>query len=689
MARRLDKTLVDYLIIAISPALIMLLVGSLVFFLIEVFYQGNFQGRLQYIFALFVFAAVLIARISIDEGRERAALFAAPLAVAVLMAVDKFVQFKGGWLGPWSCFVINCGLVGLVWWASDKLTWDCTLIDEAEEDSGEGLLEAVGLDRPDKAALQKQITPASAAQDKAGAAVQLPPQQEPAVPTLSKAAVARLSPLERRELGLIDHPELRPKQQTWWQRFVERRRRPHAPGLWVVYFSLAALPLFGIGQLFIPSNRPTSRQYAFCLLFIYTASGLGLLLTTSFLGLRRYLRQRQQEMPLSMVNLWLGVGGALIAGVMLAAILLPRPNAEYAVSELPFQIGSPDQTSSPHGVGHDGVDENKSWARGEKKDDKQSGSAPSDKQGKAPSPDGKAPPGDKKGDSGKDKNSDQPQGEKSQPQPSSQDDQGQKKSPENDKGPASRDKSDEAKKTPADRDSQKDKKTPDGSRSGEKQPPDSKTGQRPSAGRTPEKPAPTPMMPHVTLAPGVSPLMVLFKCLFYLALAVLVLYWMWKNRAKLWTGIVNFWPWLMGLWHSLFGGSARRVGPLTTDAELAKSLLPRFIDFTDPFVAGMAGEYPAEELVRYTFDALEAWARDRGHPRQPEQTPHEFARNVGSQVSSLADDAEQLADLYCQAAYAPGTLSIGNVARLPHLWRTMRAEAVPASPDGIDIGSLA
>ena len=53
-------TLADYMIIAISPALIMALVGSLVFFLIELFYQGQYQSRLQWVFACFVMAAVLI-----------------------------------------------------------------------------------------------------------------------------------------------------------------------------------------------------------------------------------------------------------------------------------------------------------------------------------------------------------------------------------------------------------------------------------------------------------------------------------------------------------------------------------------------------------------------------------------------------------------------------------------------------
>ncbi len=65
-------TTADYVTIAVSPALIMALVGSLVFFLIEVMYVGEYQARLMYVFALFVFAAVLVARISIESGSEYA-----------------------------------------------------------------------------------------------------------------------------------------------------------------------------------------------------------------------------------------------------------------------------------------------------------------------------------------------------------------------------------------------------------------------------------------------------------------------------------------------------------------------------------------------------------------------------------------------------------------------------------------
>ena len=104
---------------------------------------------------------MLISRISIEEGRERAVLFAIPLAIVTMLAINKFVRFEGEVSASLS-FLINLGLIGLIWWSADKLTWDCTVIDEDEEDSGEGLLEAVGLDRPGKAALQKQIAPVAA-----------------------------------------------------------------------------------------------------------------------------------------------------------------------------------------------------------------------------------------------------------------------------------------------------------------------------------------------------------------------------------------------------------------------------------------------------------------------------------------------------------------------------------------------
>ena len=62
MTERPRQSLMDYMVIGISPALIMAMVGSLLFYLLEVFYSGQYQARLTLIFAMFVLAIVLIAR---------------------------------------------------------------------------------------------------------------------------------------------------------------------------------------------------------------------------------------------------------------------------------------------------------------------------------------------------------------------------------------------------------------------------------------------------------------------------------------------------------------------------------------------------------------------------------------------------------------------------------------------------
>ena len=130
----------------------------------------------------------------------------------------------------------------------------------------------------------------------------------------------------------------------WWerfQRFREERKKKRVLGGWVVYFSLAALPLFGLGEALIPAEDAERRQFAFWLMSAYVGCGLGLLATTCFLGLRRYLRQRRLQMPMAMTAAWLTAGAALILGLLLIGALLPRPRPEYSL--FTFASGGSDQ----------------------------------------------------------------------------------------------------------------------------------------------------------------------------------------------------------------------------------------------------------------------------------------------------------------------------------------------------------
>ena len=687
MARRLDKTLIDYLVIAISPALIMVLIGSLIYFLLEVFYRGQYEIRLHYILTLFIIGAVLIGRISIEQGKERAALFAGPLAVVTLLAINKFVDLPGV---P-SSTLINCGLIGLIWWCAHKLTWDCTLIDESEPDSGEGLLEAVGLDKPAKAQ----------------AAAQTGKKQEP------EGTTSR----QERPAGWHE------RMADWWARFVQRRRRPHAPGLWVVYFSLAALPLFGIGQLCVPAGNLESRRYVFHLLFVYVASGLGLLLATSFLGLRRYLRQRRMEMPVPMVNVWIVIGCALIAAVMGLALLLPRPNPEYAVSELSLTFGSLGQKSSRYGTGKEGVEENKPWSRADKMDEK--GTLQSDKPG-----DKGQSPSDQRGGKGQSQSGQQetkgtPSPGKQQPDAEAQsgktDQKGQPGSDNKDaagksqpakqdaKGEGASGKSEAEGKSPSEsgntgrgQDTSKAKRDADQTKAktassslesrgssqdqpdrDKKRPDDAQQSKTGSGGqgssRAPQDRGKPPSAPRFS-PPALSAWAVtLFKWVFYAAIIVLAAWWLRRNWAAVLAALRDFWKGWREFWHNLFGRKRERSDEAAEAAQDGRQSLQRsFADFADPFAAGRAARCSPEELVEYTFLALEAWAREHGCARQPDQTPHEFARSVGERAASLADAARRLADWYCQVAYGSGALPASSIDHVRQVWQNFPREPAAA-----------
>lgn len=598
---RLKKTAIDHLVITVIPILIMFLVGSLVYFLIEVFYQGQYQARLNYIFAWFVLAIVLIARLSMTEGIEYAMLFAFPLALVTGMAMFRFVEIRGmlssvSWL-------VNAILMAIVWWSAHKLTWDCTLIDESQDASGEGLLQTVGLDDANNESVDKA---------------------EGSAPTIANGEVEASESNRATSLG-------------FWQRFVEKQKRPHAPGVWVVYFSLASLPLFGIGQLFIPAFDRSRRQYVFFLLAIYVASGLALLVATSFLGLRRYLRQRRVEMPDEMSGAWLAGGGIMIVIVMTFCLFLPRPGAALSISRLPVAFGAPSgHEASDSGRGRDGDEDDQRKRSGEPESERERESSDSD------SNDGRSHDKDTDEGSSEPENDDSndvngQSGEQSSSQKNVQQD--------NEDNPTSKSQS---------------------------------AGSGGNAEKSSESSQSQP--PHRTSQTRTSPSNVfsfanIFKWIFYAILAAVVAYLTWRYRTQLIEGwlalLVGFRSW----WANLWGKKKETTSQDVLQDETTTIRHRPFSSYSNPFRSQKADKVSTQELVRYTFDALEAWARESGFPRQESQTPHEFAHAVARRNGSLKDSVATLASLYSRAAFATGDLSRDRINSLRELW--VHLESMP------------
>src|SRR5437870_2428333 len=116
--QKLRPTAADIIAAAISPALIMLLVGSFVFFLLELVYGGPYAGRLRWTMFWFVLAMVLVSRISVEDGFGKASIYGVALAWATAMWIFRFVDFVFGVLA----------FLAFIWWCASKLVWDVTVI---------------------------------------------------------------------------------------------------------------------------------------------------------------------------------------------------------------------------------------------------------------------------------------------------------------------------------------------------------------------------------------------------------------------------------------------------------------------------------------------------------------------------------------------------------------------------------
>lgn len=261
-----------------------------------ILYQGGHPQRVSWTLLMFTLGAVGIARVAIEQDRTYSMGYAAILGIAAFIAMSRFADSP----------IFSVFILVVIAYLADVIVRDCTLIDEDADVSGQGLIDSGRL------FVKHQIhADVDSTQDD----------------TESPVAVSSSG------------------------------RRVQQPGRTVMYLALGALPLFGIGQFFL-RNTPDIWARAQALLAFYLFASLSLLVTTSFLGLRRYLRQRRVDMPKDVSVAWLAGGLGMIALVLGIAFIAPMPGTALATFELPALIDSPGKTmASRFGWGDEGADQ--------------------------------------------------------------------------------------------------------------------------------------------------------------------------------------------------------------------------------------------------------------------------------------------------------------------------------------------
>ncbi len=624
--------LIDIVAVAISPLLIMLMVGSLVFFLIEVLQHGKFDGRLQYTFLFFVFAIVLIARISIEQGSKKAIFYGIGLGAACFIAMLAFTEYNTPLfkvLGP----LINLALMALVWWSAHKLTWDCTHMDEESKVSGRGVLAAVGLDST------KSTTDSDDSK-------QYDPDRSRTATKKKKKTVDRYEEAEK--IGLLQ----RYQQYREW-----KKKKPHTPGVWVLYFALAAIPLYGLGQAMIPGDDAARRSSTFWQMAVYIASALGLLMTTTLLGLKRYLEARNASIPTPLTVAWLGLGGLLVVMFVGVAAILPRPHSETPLYSF------------------EGSKKNKKASQNSQVNDKSAGEGQGAKGQKTEAGDGKSnAKGGKEGGQGKGESKSGSGGQKQGN--TSGNKQGEKSSGNSEKG-----KQGEQNKGPNAKQADDQKSKPGEKQEGKQDDANKSEGDADKADDKSDDGNENKSETMQNITKALESVSDVVKWIIWIAIALLVIVgggYLFLKHAS------NFSEWAKGLldwFRNLFGKKKAKAMSAVAEAEATKLLErpPPFYDFTNPFTDGTYKQQQAEEITAYTFAALESWAWDNASPRTADETPREFVQRLAEDFPGLHDSGTMLAELVVRMQFSPAPLPKGAKAQLKQFWDTLGEQVVVAN----------
>ncbi|TWU24283.1 hypothetical protein Pla52o_22100 [Novipirellula galeiformis] len=602
------KTLADYAAIAVAPLLIFLMINSLANYLMLVLYHGGYSERVSWTLFMYTMGVVSVARIAIQRDRGYAMGYLCALAAVTFLAMMRFVG------APF----FSLFMLALIAFLSDRIVHDCTLIDESVDASGQGLLDAGGH------FVRKQL--------------QVPPRPQ----------ASQSSPE-----GEIPHHKTR---------VSPHKRGSHPPGRTVLYLALAALPMFGIGQLFLRTDAGAANR-AVWLLAVYLFSSFSLLVTTSFLGLRRYLRQRGVDMPNNVSAGWILGGLVVIALVLAIAYLAPLPGQTLASIRLPeFMEPSKDLTASQYGQGNEAAEKKKEDAAVTSQDPNAAAKPTQETTSKEGAPPGPAAEGkSESGPPGK-----QDGGQKSSSTDPSSD---RKKESPTESGKSSESQDGKPQQPPAQsNDSKGESQQPGESKSNETQTdrPQSDSTQSDStqsaASEPPSEPEPPSARPPSSMPALLNTLGTLLRWIIALALASLVAFYLYLHLDAIRA-------WLRGLGLGRSTGSENPANE-TPDRATHHPTKP-FAAFRNP----IGVEQDPRQIVIVTFQAFEAWTRERGAHRLKDETPSEFLKRIAGTIPQLATPALDVVNAYNRIVYGGEMATPADVSASDRVWKTMKSSA--------------
>lgn len=308
-----QRTPTDVLVDVLTPTMIFLMVGAVIFFLLDVryVYTAVHDVNLRFVALAFVLGVVALNRLIARDGSDESMLYGFGLAGAIglytfattgLYDVGSVTRnFMNS--NPYLATGFNMIIVAFIWWLTNQLMHECC-VDENRTAGDIGIL--TGTARRFQQAIRREKT-----------------SEESLFVRKSKEPVIAMNVIEAYD-------------PTEWQEPTTKRKREPAvanvrlakrhPGISIFYFSVPVLAIFAFGLRIVQHGGRPMILAGHLYMGIYVVAALMLLLLTSLGGLRQYFRNRHVQLPAMLGPFWIGLGVVMIGMVLLGAMRMPMPD---------------------------------------------------------------------------------------------------------------------------------------------------------------------------------------------------------------------------------------------------------------------------------------------------------------------------------------------------------------------------
>jgi hypothetical protein len=191
-----------------------------------------------------------------------------------------------------------------------------------------------------------------------------------------------------------------------------------------------------------------------------------------------------------------------------------------------------------------------------------------------------------------------------------------------------------------------------------------------------EKPAETQSLPQPNPAPAVSSAQAVniynfLRTAFVIAAVLVIGGWIIRRRLMLLEMARSIIAALAQFFRTLFDLTPSRGPAKKTEPAPARAKFSSFAEYKNPFFAAKDYAWPPEQIILYSYEAVQVWAREQGIAARPEETAREFCGRLGEQRPELDSQLDPLARLFAHAAYGTKLPPDCDLEPIRELWRRL------------------